>query len=424
MELYSEKALIGSMILDPACIDMVRQYVKGPGYFQNAVHGKIFGVLLKMAEEEKKIDVATVYDEVRNEVSVQYLTQTINLLPTAAHAEEYAKNVRDNYMRSLIRERLRVFNPTDTEKYPTMLDVLNYLEAVYRDSQAVVAEEKEITVAEIVEARMKELQEERNSRIIPTGYLDLDRIINGLEQSELVVVAARPGMGKTALALNIGLNLCHAGKKVIFFTLEMSKERLVDRLISIESQVPARKIKNRRLDDQDREKLARAVVSLSRISLIIRDKAYSVTEMRAEVAKEAAKGPVGLVVVDYLQLISDGKKHQSRNTEIGFYSRQLVQLAKDFNTTVLCLSQLSRKVEDRTDKRPRLSDLYESGMIEANIDKALLLYREEYYKPDTKSKGITEIGVGKNRDGDIGRCEVLFTPETITFRNLLWEGTV
>jgi replicative DNA helicase len=420
MVLKSEKAFIGSILIDPDCLEIARQYVKSPDYFQELFYGQVYEVILRMSENERAIDISTVYDALPDKENAYLLGEIVSQTPTSAHIEDYAKNVRDNYARRKLKIALASFDPLNIEKYKTTTDMFTYLKKSISDTYAIVQEKAVVTTEELVLARLDEYDkwQDGNRRINSTGYYDLDDIISGLELTSNIVIAGRPSMGKTSLALNIALNVARKGKQVIFFSLETSKEKLMDRLMVIESGVDAFKAKNRLLEPDEYLKFMEAGQRIINMPILILDDIYSTMEMRSTLAKQALRGPTELVVVDYLQLVDDDRKFENRNTEVGYYTRQMAQIAKKFNLTVIALSQLSRSVENRSDKRPMLSDLYESGGVEANADIVVFIYRDEYYNPDTEKKGVCELGVAKNRDGPVGKCKLLFVPQSLTFKNL------
>ncbi len=420
--LKSESALIACLIMEPGHVELVKGYVKNKDYFQTPFWGQCYEVILRLHDEGRAIDLTTVHDMLADVSKTVYLATAINKMPTAAHVEEYARQVRDNYARVLARQIMAGFNPLDLRKYRTVQDVYNQLELCLEKVTAVLSQSKETTMEELVSKSLAMLESGENRLIIPTGYYDIDKVINGLEPPEMIIVAARPSLGKTSLALNIALNVAAEGHGVLFVSLETSKDKIMDRVLTIDSQVPSERIKHDKMEEGDYSAIVKASARLAGLPMTIVDNITDIIDIRAAVAKQAAKQSVVLVVVDYLQLITSDLRFRSRHEEVGYYARQLSQIAKRYNMSIMTLSQLSRKVEERKNKRPLLSDLYESGMIEASLDKALLLYRDEYYNKDTKDKGICEIGIPKHRDGETGFAKLVFEGKVFTFRNMFWKG--
>ena len=255
---------------------------------------------------------------------------------------------------------------------------------------------------------------------IPTGIGDLDRMITGLNRSDLIILAARPGMGKTSFALNIARNVaCKSKKTVAFFSLEMSKEQLVNRLLAMESHVDSQNMRTGNLKDEDWTKLVEGADIIGRSNLIIDDTpGISIAEMRSKCRKYKLEHNLGIIMIDYLQLMSGSGKSDSRQQEISDISRSLKALARELSVPVIALSQLSRAVEQRPDHRPMLSDLRESGAIEQDADVVMFIYRDDYYNKDTELKGISEIIIAKQRNGPIGTVNLAWLPEYTKFANL------
>jgi replicative DNA helicase len=257
---------------------------------------------------------------------------------------------------------------------------------------------------------------------LPTDFKELDRLLSGLWPQDLVILAARPGMGKTALALTVALNVAKNGVPVGFFSLEMSKEQLVQRLLAAEAKIDQKRLRTARLEDEDWQKLIDAAGRVSAAPIYINDTpAPSVREIRAKAKRLKGERGLGLIVVDYLQLMQSTRRTENRQQEIAEISRSLKGLAKELDLPVLALSQLSRAVEQRQEKRPVMSDLRESGSLEQDADVIMFIYREEYYLKDSEKKGIAEIIVAKQRNGPVGTVELAFLKEYACFVNLAWE---
>lgn len=421
----SEQGLIGSMIQDPECVDLIRKYVPSGEYFNNMLLGKVFDTVCRLYDEEAKIDLVTVVDSIPKNMGHEipdFLRNITDYVITTAYAEDYAKIVRDYHARRKLQALLKNIKPMDTGKFKSPNDVLTTLDIGIKEIEGIIQENEEISTFDLVKKCILNVAEMRdgnvNKNIIKTYFHDLDRIIYGIEKTENIILAARPAMGKTALALGIGLNVAKQGKTVIFFSLEMSKERLMGRLLCIEGKIDSKKIKTGKLDDEEVDRLSNAAEVVSRLPIHIYDDAFSILEMRAKIARLEARGEVGLVVIDYLQLIKSKQRFQSRQVELGHYAYEIANLAKKYKTTTLTLSQLNREVEKRANKRPMLPDLYESGAIEAAADKILFLYRDEYYNDRTEDRGIAEVSVPKMRDGETGMCKLAWIGENFRFANL------
>lgn len=421
-QLKSEKAVIGSMLLDPSCIDLVKKYVRGSDYFKNPVLGEAFFVIVKMYEEKKDIDLVTVSDTIGTSKAF-ILAEAMNETVTSAHTEEYARIVRDNYIRMTLAKKLKNINPFNEKAYPSPLDVINEIEKETKLASTFLDETEEVSletlVGEVYDEVYKTEEENETKYLIPTGFTDLDRIILGLERGEVIVIAGRPGMGKTSLALNIALNVAKKGYGVLIFSLEMSARRLIARLLCMEGRIDTIRFKEKELYEEEHEKLSKAVAVVANLPLKIIEKANKIVDIRSIIAKHTARENIGLVVIDFLQLIKDQSvKGRTRANEVGDIAKTVQDIAHFYNVPIILVSQLNRECEKRPDKRPKQIDLYESGDIEAAADKILALYRDEEYNPDTKDKGIAEVGVLKHRDGSKGMVKLAWLGYCTKFENL------
>ena len=424
-KLKSEQAVIGSIIMEPDCIDLVKKYIPNGSYFINTNFGKVLDTVYKMNDEGQAIDLTTVFDTIPEIANM--LSEIMDAMVTTAHVEAYAKMVRDSYARSTLMGVLFSINSIDTKQYNTPLDVITEIEKGIGEVGQIIQNAEEMSTFDLVNACLddieKDMEQGINRNILPTGFVDLDRLLIGIELTENVILAARPSMGKTSLAQCIALNVAKNGEKVLFFSLEMSKKRLMNRLFSIEGRINSEKIRTRSFADGEYPKLLKAITTLSNLDLIIIDDAFNFSEIKSIVARHAASSNIGLVVIDYLQLLREsGRRFQNRQVELGYYANEIARMAKTYDTRTITLSQLSRAVENRDNKRPRLSDLYESGAIEAAADIVLFLYRDEYYNPDTEDKGIAEVGAAKTRDGAIGSCRLAWIGDYYLFGNLAREA--
>jgi replicative DNA helicase len=353
-----------------------------------------------------------------------YLTQLVNAVPSAAHVTHYAYIVRKKgTLRKLISAAGEISNIAFKEE-GEMEDILDVAEQKLFNISQKHLKQNFISIGNILHAtfeRIDELHREKGKlRGLPTGYVDLDNLLGGLQKSDLVVLAARPSMGKTALALDIMRHVAvNAKQPVGIFSLEMSKDQLVDRLLSSQSDVNLWKIRTGHLNEDDFDHIGKAMGELSEAPIFIDDAAGSnIMEIRTKARRLQSEHGVGLIVVDYLQLM-EGRNQDNRVQEVSEISRALKMLARELNVPVLALSQLSRGVESRPDKVPQLADLRESGSIEQDADVVMFIYREEMYKgKDSKRPHIAEIHIKKHRNGPTGQVELFFDQEKTSFKNL------
>ncbi len=430
----AEQAVLGAMLIDSHCIPQVIEQLR-PEDFYTRQHIELYQAIYSMFSLSKKIDPVTVQEQMRldgtfsEENTRGFLLQLMEVTPTSANVMEYVEIVRDKALLRRVAAAAGEISALVDEGTGTGGDVLEAAEQKIYAIRQGRAFQGLIPISSItadVYARIGELSESDRPVVgISTGLIDLDRMINGLGNSDLILLAARPGMGKTSLALNILLEAGkHSGKSVVFFSLEMSREQLVTRLISGESFLPNTKLTTGQLEDEDWEKLTLACRSLNQTSILIDDNpSLSVADMNAKCRRVEN---LGLVVIDYLQLMTaaGGKQKyagESRQQVVSDISRALKIMAKELNVPVLCLSQLSRANESRSDKRPMLSDLRESGAIEQDADEVLFIYRDDYYNEDSDARNQAEIIIAKNRHGETGKVMVQWLPEFTTFANVEWK---
>lgn len=430
----AEQAVLGAMLLDSNCIPQVIELLR-PEDFYTRQHVEIYQSIYSMFALSKRIDPVTVQEQMRQDGTYSeehtraFFFQLMEVTPTAANVMEYVEILRDKALLRRVATAAGEITALVDEGTGTGTEVLEAAEQkIYAIRQGRAAQGL-IPISAItadVYARIGALSESDRPVVgISTGLVDLDRMINGLGNSDLILLAARPGMGKTSLALNILLDAGkHSGKSVVFFSLEMSREQLVTRLISGESFLPNTKLTTGQLEDEDWEKLTLACRSLNQTSILIDDNpSLSVADMNAKCRRVEN---LGLVVIDYLQLMTSagGKQKysgESRQQVVSDISRSLKIMAKELNVPVLCLSQLSRANESRSDKRPMLSDLRESGAIEQDADEVMFIYRDDYYNEDSQQRNQAEIIIAKNRHGETGKVMVQWLPEFTTFSNLEWK---
>ena len=430
--LEAEQAVLGSILIDSRCLTDVIGILH-PEDFYLQQNQEIFATIYTMFNFSQSIDPVTVLDKmkelgVHREDSRSYIMQLMEITPTAANAVRYANIVRDKAMLRALADAAADISESVSQQVGSTAEILENAEkkiyALRKGERGDSLEHIGVTLHKVFD-RLTELSQSDSA--IPglsTGMRDLDMKINGLNKSDLVLLAARPAMGKTAFALNLGLNVAKKYKKpVAIFSLEMSREQLAMRLLSIESFVDGNKIATGKLTEEEWSKLCMASSVLSQTDIRVDDNpAITVAEMNAKCRRVE---DLSLVIIDYLQLMNGsgyGKGGDNRVNVVSDISRSLKIMAKELNVPVVCLSQLSRGPEGRTDKRPMLSDLRESGAIEQDADEVLFLYRDEYYNPETTEKsGIAECIVSKNRHGEVGTVELQWVPQYQTFTDREWK---
>jgi len=430
--LEAESSVIGAVLLDKeAMLSAVE--ILSPEDFYDERNATIFRAILGLFEKRVPIDMVTLTDQLEKEKELtnvgggSYIVSLVNATPSAANVVHWANIVRDKaILRRLITSAVTISDLgfDEEEEVSAVLDKAE--QSLFAVSQRFFRQ-KFIPIKDVLtEAfdRIDKIHKEKGVlRGVPTGFRDLDAKLAGLQKSDLIIIAARPSMGKTSLALNIAEHIAVEGKNpVAFFSLEMSKEQLVDRLISSQAGVDSWKLRTGNLSDDDFPKIGYAMGTLSEAPFFIDDSpGLTVTEIRAKARRLQLEENLGIIFVDYLQLI-EGRKSSgdiNRVQEISEISRSLKNLARELNVPVVAMSQLSRAVEHRPDKRPQLSDLRESGSIEQDSDVVAFIYREDYYDDKTEKKGITEILIRKHRNGPIGNVELFFNAEQMRFRDLV-----
>ena len=429
--LEAEQAVLGSILIDSRCVDEVIGILHAEDFYLKQ-NQEIYGAIYTMFNFSQSIDPVTVLEKMRelgvyHDNSRDYIRQLMEITPTAAHVVRYANIVREKAMLRGLGDAASDISEMVFEQVGTPAEILESAEkkiyALRKGERGDSLEHIGVTMHKVFD-RLRELSEAGTG--IPglsTGMIDLDRQINGLNNSDLVLVAARPAMGKTAFALNLALNVAKKYKKTVaIFSLEMSREQLAMRLLSIEGCVDGKQMATGQLSADEWTRLSMASIALSETDIRVDDNpSITVAEMNAKCRRVDR---LGLVVVDYLQLMNGsgyGKGGDSRVNVVSEISRSLKIMAKELNVPVVCLSQLSRGPESRNDKRPMLSDLRESGAIEQDADEVLFLYRDEYYNEDTEDKGIAECIVQKNRHGETGTVKLQWIPQYQTFADREWK---
>ena len=429
--LEAEQSVLGSILIDGRCVPDVIGILR-PEDFYLQQNREIYETVYTMFNFSETIDPVTVLDKMRelgfyHDNSRDYIMQLMEITPSAANAVRYANIVKDKAMLRGLADASADISESVFAQVGTPEELLETAEKkIYALRKGERGDSLELigVILHKVFDHLGELADsDSNIPGLSTGLVDLDRQINGLNKSDLVLVAARPAMGKTAFALNLCLNVAKKSKKTVaMFSLEMSREQLAMRLLSIESFVDGQKMATGKLTEDEWAKLSMASVALSQTDIRVDDNpSITVAEMNAKCRR---LDNLGLVIVDYLQLMNGsgyGKGGDSRVNVVSEISRSLKIMAKELNVPVVCLSQLSRGPESRTDKRPMLSDLRESGAIEQDADEVLFLYRDEYYNPDTEDKGIAEVIVSKNRHGEIGPVKLQWIPQYQTFADREWK---
>ncbi len=428
----AEISLLGSILIEDEVIASNADKITSNDFYDKR-HGTIYSAMLKLFEQHKPVDLLTLSNALKDTGDLEgvggssYLTQLTNAVPTAAHADHYADIVAEKAMRrKLIRASEDIVNLSFSNGASSVQEILEEAEKrLFAVSQRNTKQDL-ISIEQILAEgfdRLDELHKNKGKfRGIRTGWRDLDNKTAGLQRSDLIILAARPAMGKTTFVGNLVQNVATIEKQpVLFFSLEMSKDQLVDRMLAAESGVDAWNIRTGNLSDEDFEKLGAAMGELSEAPIYIDDTpGITVLEMRTKARREAQKHPLGLIVIDYLQLMSGsrGGNEFNRVQEVSEISRGLKLIARELNVPVVALSQLSRSVESRSPQIPQLSDLRESGSIEQDADIVAFLYREDYYNPETDRQHITDLILAKHRNGPTGRIELYFHPEKLKFISL------
>ena len=428
----AEASILGSVLIDSDAIVKIADIIR-PEDFYDERHARIYEAILQLYERHSPIDVLTLSDQLRSTGMLDmvggasYITELTNFVPTATHADRYAEIIAQKSMRRRLIKASQSIAELGFDETQSLQELIENAETrLFEVSQQHIKQDIS-SIENILSSsfdRLDELHKDKGKlRGVPTGYKDLDNVLAGLQPSDLFILAARPSMGKTAFSLNLAHNVALKAKMpVLIFSLEMSKEQLVDRLLAAESGVNAWNLRTGNLSDSDFEKIGHAMGALSEAQIFIDDSAgISVSDMRTKARREAHQRELGLIIVDYLQLMSGGARFSSdsnRVQEISEISRGLKGIARELNVPVIALSQLSRSVDSRSPAIPVLSDLRESGSIEQDADVVAFVYREDYYNPDTENKNITKILIKKHRNGPTGDVDLYFDREKQRFRSL------
>lgn len=426
----AEMSLLGAVLIDEEVLADVTEHVK-PKDFYDKRHAVIYDGMMRLFEKNKPVDLLTLTDELKRKKELDevggsaYLTELTNYVPTAAHAESYAEIVAQKAVRRRLIKASGEISELGYDEQTTTQELLQQAEAeLFAVSDQSLKQDLTSLESILTDSfdRLEELHRNKGAlRGVRTGYRDLDNMTAGLQRSDLIILAARPAMGKTTLVTNLAYNVATIAKQpVLMFSLEMSKEQLVDRMLADASGVDSWNIRTGNLSDDDFSKLSEAMGEMAEAPIYIDDTpGVSVLEMRTKARRAAHDQPLGLIIIDYLQLMQGSGRHDgNRVQEVSEISRGLKLLARELNVPVIALSQLSRTVESRTPQIPQLADLRESGSIEQDADIVMFIYREAYYNPDTERENITDLIIAKHRNGPVGKVELYFHPERLRFMSL------
>lgn len=425
----AEMAVLGAILLDSDALITVMERISGEDFYR-ASHQHVFESMLELAQQDEPVDLVTLTARLQDKKQlediggVSYLAQLANAVPTAANVDYYAQIVEE---KSMLRRLIRTATQIVSSGYASEDDVAmllsdaekRILEISQRRSGSGFVAIRDVLME--VFDKVEHLSQQRGGMTgIPSGFRDLDKMTSGFQRSDLIIVAARPSVGKTAFALNIAQNVgVRAKETVAIFSLEMGAAQLVQRMICAEGNIEANAMRNGDLKGDDWEKLTMAIGSLSEANIYIDDSpSVTVADIRAKCRRLKQEKGLGMILIDYLQLIQGRGRGDNRQQEVSEISRTLKQIARELDVPVIALSQLSRGVEQRQDKRPMMSDLRESGSIEQDADIVSFLYRDDYYDKETEKKNVIEIIIAKQRNGPVGTVELAFLKQYNKFVSL------
>lgn len=429
--LDAEKSLLGSVLIDEEILADITEHVK-PIDFYDKNNATIFGAMMRLFEKHKPVDLLTLTEELKKRDELDLvggsaaLTELTNYVPTSAHATAYAEMVAQKAVRRRLIKASGEISELGYDETTTTQELLEKAEAELFSVSDQSLKQDLTSIEEILMDsfdRIEELHKNKGElRGVRTGYRDLDNMTAGLQRSDLIILAARPAMGKTTLVTNLAYNVATIEKQpVLFFSLEMSKEQLVDRMLADAANVDSWNIRTGKLTDEDFLKLSEASGELAEAPIFIDDTpGLTVLEMRTKARRKHHESPLGLIIIDYLQLMQSAGNHNgNRVQEVSEISRGLKLIARELNVPLIALSQLSRSVESRTPPTPQLSDLRESGSIEQDADIVTFIYRPGYYEPDNPEvQNITDLIIAKHRNGPVGKVQLYFHPERLRFMSL------
>ncbi|MCX7996631.1 MAG: replicative DNA helicase [Patescibacteria group bacterium] len=432
----AERSVLGAILLDASAIYNVSEFLK-PEHFYSKAHQAIYEGMIALFEKQMPIDIVTLRDELKREGTVKisggqaYLSELVEAVPTSAYVEYYGRIVKDHYLK---RKLIEISSRAVEKSFHDTGDIKSIMDEVESEIYGLAQQQHHrefIPLKDILTEsfeRLEEMQKNRDGiRGVPTGFAGLDNKLSGLNKSNLIILAARPGVGKTSFALNIALHAAFVAKTTVgFFSLEMSKEEMVDRILVNHADIDAWRLKTGRLTDEDNRRLVEAMGELSEANIFIDDTpGASILEMRTKARRLKSERNLGLLIVDYLQLADPGRKFESRTQEVSYISLGLKNLARELQIPVLALSQLSRSVEQRGDKKPVLSDLRESGSIEQDADAVVFIYRDDDANDLLDSgKKIIKVDVAKHRHGPTGEIEMMFRGDRVKFYDVAQNITL
>ncbi len=424
----AEQAVLGAILLEKDALIKILEFISPEDFYRTA-HQRIYRAMLNLSELGEPIDLVTLTSELQNKSileevgGVTYLTDLANSVPTAANIEYYAKIIEEkSILRRLIKAATEIASNGYAESENINEVISNAEKRIFEISQKKY-NDGFVSIKDVLMDTLDRIEFLHHNKGeitgIPSGFSDLDKMTSGFQKSDLIIIAARPSVGKTAFALNVAQNVSARAKETVaIFSLEMSAQQLVQRMVSSEGNIDAHKLRTGLMEENDWQRLTMAMSTLSEAPIYIDDTpGINVYEVRAKARRLKAEKGLGMILIDYIQLIQGRGRSDNRQQEISEISRQLKGIARELEVPVVALSQLSRAVEQRQDKRPMLSDIRESGSIEQDADVVAFLYRDDYYNPETEKKNIIEIIIGKQRNGPVGKVELVFLKSFNKFVN-------
>lgn len=431
----AEKAVLGAVLSDVESLTLIEGMLEARHFFLDS-HQKIYSAILEVSSGGEATDIVGVAEKLKQnqvgELSIAYLIELTENCPVAQNLEHYARIVRNHfYRRSVMRVCQDVINRAST--YEGRIE--HFIESVEKQFLQISSEydrkgllQADVVLESTIEEIQRKLESDGKLTGVPTGFNDLDNMTGGMQPSDLIILAARPGMGKTAFVLNLATHAALSGKKVAVFTLEMSKEQLMARVLSAVARVDSSRLRKGDLSDEEQDRLmegARRIYEKKECFGIDETPGISLMELRSRCRRYHKEVGLDMIIIDYLQLMTAGEgKSESREREISEISMGLKNLAKELRVPVMALAQLNRGPDSRPDKRPKISDLRESGSMEQDADQIFFIYRDEYYNPSSELAGIAELLIAKNRHGSTKSIKLAYQPQYVSFQNLFQEGAV
>ena len=428
-DLEAENSVLGSMLLDVRAVDSALEILTGEDFYAKS-NGIVFDAMREIHAQGRPIDPVTLSSKLKEKnvpdelMGTDYAKELLESVPTSANVKYYAQIVHD---KAVMRRLIRCCEDIASDCYSGSESLSAIMEKTEKEIFTLLRSGKNadfVPIAEIVISALAKIEEAAKAKGsvtgLSTGFTDLDIMTAGLQSSDFILVAARPSMGKTAFALSVlDYVVCRKNKSAAIFSLEMSNEQLVNRLLAMEAHIDAQKIRSGSLEDEEWESLMESAEVIGGSKLIIDDTpGLSATELRSKCRKYKLEYDISLIVVDYIQLMSSGGRTESRQQEISDISRALKSLARELNVPIVALSQLNRSVETRSDHRPMMSDIRESGAIEQDADVIMFLYRDDYYNPETEERNVAEVIIAKQRNGPTGTIKLAWQPKYTRFVNM------